>query len=263
MIQPWQVMWGIAFAIYLICKLVTWVDVGCPRSLRAMGYLFAWPGLDAKAFIYGEKEVSKPSEREWSFAISKMFIGVLLFWGVAKLMPSPILAGLVGMIGIVFILHFGYFHLMSCAWRSIEVDAEPLMNWPMFATGLGDFWKRWNTAFYNFTHKFLFRPLSRMIGMKNIIPTTMASFLFSGLIHDVVISIPAGGGYGGPTAFFALQAIGLSIEFKLRKKKKKLTGWKGRLFAMVFLVPPSILLFHKPFILNVIVPFMKAAGALP
>jgi hypothetical protein len=89
----------------------------------------------------------------------------------------------------------------------------------------------------------------------------LASFLFSGLVHDVVISLPAGGGYGGPTLFFLLQAAGLLLEPRLRRRGL-VSGWRGRLFAAAFLVPPAVLLFHGPFVRNVIVPFMRAAGAI-
>jgi hypothetical protein len=43
------------------------------------------------------------------------------------------------MIGIVMVLHFGAFHLRSCAWWDVGVDAQPLMNRPLTATSLGAF----------------------------------------------------------------------------------------------------------------------------
>lgn len=69
------------------------------------------------------------------------------------------------MAGLIFVLHFGSFHLLSCAWRAAGVDARPLMHWPVAATSLADFWgRRWNTAFRDLTHRFLFRPLTRRLG---------------------------------------------------------------------------------------------------
>jgi hypothetical protein len=38
-------------------------------------------------------------------------------------------------------------------------------------------------------------------------------------------------------------------------------GWRGWLFTMIVVVGPVYLLFHPPFVENVIVPFMKACGA--
>jgi len=37
------------------------------------------------------------------------------------------------MAGIVFLLHFGLFHVLSCAWRAAGVDVKPLMAWPLLA----------------------------------------------------------------------------------------------------------------------------------
>jgi hypothetical protein len=264
MIEPWQVMWGLAVLIFFACKWLTWHDAGAPLSWRGFGYLLAWPGLDARTFMDPGEVADRPLRREWAFAASNSCLGLIIFYGVARTIPidRSYLAGWAGMIGIVFILHFGSFHLMSCAWRAGGVVAEPLMNWPILATGLGDFWgKRWNTAFRDLTHRFLFRPLLRRGGSRRVASAILASFLFSGLVHDVVISLPAGGGYGGPTLFFLLQAAGLLMEPRLRRRGL-LSGWRGRLYAAAFLAPPAVLLFHGPFVRNVIVPFMRAAGAI-
>ena len=37
-------------------------------------------------------------------------------------------------------------------------------------------------------------------------------FLFSGIVHELVISLPAQGGWGGPTVFFLLQAAAMFVE---------------------------------------------------
>jgi hypothetical protein len=264
MIEPWQVMWGLAALIFFASKWVTWHDAGAPLSRRGFGYLLAWPGLDARTFMDSGQIADHPSWGEWAFAASMSCLGLLIFYGVARIIPidRPYPVGWAGMIGIVFILHFGIFHLLSCAWRAGGVVAEPLMNWPILSTGLGDFWgKRWNTAFRNLTHRFLFRPLLRRLGSRRMAVAILASFLFSGLVHDVVISLPAGGGYGGPTLFFLLQSAGLLMEPRLRRRGL-VSGWRGRLYAAAFLVPPAVLLFHGPFVRNVIVPFMRVAGAI-
>src|SRR5205085_6806357 len=116
----------------------------------------------------------------------------------------------VGMVGLVMALHFGTFHLLSCAWRSAGVEARPLMNNPLASQGVSEFWgRRWNTAFRDLTHTFLFRPLTAWLGPAGAL---LAGFGFSGLVHDLVISVPARGGYGGPTLFFVVQGVALLAE---------------------------------------------------
>lgn len=40
------------------------------------------------------------------------------------------------------------------------------------------------------------------------------------------------------------------------------SGWLGRAFMMLVLIAPVFFLFHRPFVIRVIVPFMQAMGAL-
>ena len=169
--------------------------------------------------------------------------------------------GWVGMIGLVMSLHFGLFHVLSCVWRGVGVDARPLMDKPLASATLSEFWgRRWNTAFRDLTHRFMFRPLNARF---NAPTAVMVGFVFSGLIHDLVISLPAGGGYGGPTVYFVLQGVTILMQrTKLAKRSGLNRGWKGWAFTWAVLILPLPLLFHPPFVLNVIVPFMKAMGGL-
>jgi len=86
------------------------------------------------------------------------------------------------------------------------------------------------------------------------------TFVFgvSGLLHELVISVPAGGGYGGPTAYFLLQATGIALQRSAAVRRR---GWnagrRGWLFTALFVLGPLPLLFHPPFLRNVIAPFVK------
>ena len=83
-------------------------------------------------------------------------------------------------------------------------------------------------------------------------------------MHEVVISFPAGGGYGGPTVFFMLQAAAIALERSALARRLGLgRGWRGWLFACAALVLPVGLLFHAPFLRNVVLPFLQALGAVP
>lgn len=156
------------------------------------------------------------------------------------------------MVGLVFVLHFGSFHLLSCLWRTLGRDAKPLMNWPVLSRSLSDFWgRRWNTAFRDLTHRYLFAPLAGRIGPWWAVAV---GFLFSGAVHDAVISVPAGGGYGWPTLYFLVQGGGLLLERRVGA---------SRLLTGAVLLAPAFGLFHPPFVVNVVVPFLDLLAGHP
>jgi hypothetical protein len=75
-------------------------------------------------------------------AALKTAFGVALLWVVAPaaLPAHPMLAGWLAMAGVVFVLHFGTFHLLSLAWRRAGVNAMPVMRHPLRSESLADFW---------------------------------------------------------------------------------------------------------------------------
>lgn len=189
-------MWMLAVGVYAGCKTVTWTNtpVRDVPAWRHAAYLFAWPGLDAASFL-GKGSRAGCGATEILLATGRMVAGAALLFGMARMVPAqyPYLVGWTGMIGIVMLLHFGVFQLLSCLWRSAGVEARPLMNRPLASTSLSEFWgKRWNTAFRDLAHRFIFRPLSGWWGPRWGL---FAGFLFSGAVHDLVISVPARGGY--------------------------------------------------------------------
>ena len=135
------------------------------------------------------------------------------------------------------------------------------MNAPLCSTSLSEFWgKRWNLGFRQLTHGLVFQPVRKHLG-----PTVaaLASFLVSGLIHDFVISLPAGGGYGLPTGYFLLQGIGVLIErSKVGAHLGIGRGFRGSLFALLCAAAPAFWLFHAIFVRNVMLPFLAWIGSL-
>ncbi len=266
-LPPWGEMWALCFGLYGVSKLLTLVDAKTGRKpgLRGRGtaYLLLWPGMDAVKFIDQERRVDRPLRAEWAFALGKTLLGIILTWGVARqcVTVSPLLAGWGGMVGAIFCLHFGTFHLLSLAWRVAGVDAPPLMRAPHRATSVNEFWGgRWNHAFHLLVMRHVFRPLARRTGA---LPALWGGFLVSGLIHDLVISVPARAGYGLPTPYFLLQALGLTAERTAIARRLGLgKGWCGWVFTMLCVAAPAGLLFHRPFVSQVMLPFLHFVRAL-
>jgi hypothetical protein len=164
------------------------------------------------------------------------------------------------MLGVVLLLHFGLFHLLALGWQAAGVNAQPIMRAPLLATSLAQFWgRRWNMAFHALAHDLVFRPLVRRWGATC---AGIGVFLISGLVHEAVISLPARGGYGLPTAYFGIQALGVLMERSTWGRRFGLgQGFRGWLFMLFCTAGPAFWLFHPIFIRNIILPMLRAIGA--
>lgn len=259
-------MWVLSFAIFAALKWMTWWTARTqvmPSFGRSIAYLAAWPGMDAEAFLDSDHQATRPTASQWLWASAKTVLGVMLLWIVARRIPVEysLLRGWIGLFGLIFLLHFGSFHLIALFWQANGIDAKPIMSNPAASTTLSEFWgKRWNLGFRQLAHEFIFRPLLRRTGAT---AAGFSVFFASGLIHDLVISLPARGGYGLPTTYFLIQGLGVIFErsaFAARiGLKRKLPA---RIFTLLVAAGPVFWLFHPPFVQRVILPFMHAIHAL-
>jgi alginate O-acetyltransferase complex protein AlgI len=135
------------------------------------------------------------------------------------------------------------------------------MNRPLRSTSVSEFWgRRWNAAFNDLAVRLVFRPVARH---STVFAATLIAFAVSGLIHELVISLPAGAGFGLPTAYFLFQGLGVLVERSPAGKRLRLGGGiPGWGFTMLIVAGPAFWLFHPPFVRQVIVPFMKAIGSI-
>ena len=260
--QPsWLFMWALAFGLGFALKWLAWRDAichgACPSPNRALAWFALWPGVDGCAFFAANERVKLPEQREWLWAVALTALGTLLIWVVAPplLVGHATTAAWVGMLGIVLFLHFGMIRLLSIIFRRFGVNAEPIMNAPFHATSLTEFWgARWNTAFSIPARRLVLLPLARRIGLP---VAGFLVFLLSGLLHEVVISLPARAGFGLPTLYFVLQGAGVAIERSRVGQSWGLgEGFKGWLFVILLTIVPLYWLFHPAFALRVIVPFL-------
>jgi hypothetical protein len=129
------------------------------------------------------------------------------------------------------------------------------MDWPILAISISEFWgRRWNRPVNDGTYQIVFRPLARTFGVRT---SSILAFLFSGVIHELLVSIPARAGWGRPTLYFAIQGVALHVERSRWGRRIGLgRGWTGWLYAAAFVALPLGLLFPRPFLIEVIVPFL-------
>jgi hypothetical protein len=259
-LPTWAFMWVMAFSLFAGCKWLTWWTAAQASLGRSLAYLLMWPGMDADSFLDEARRPPPPSLKAWSFALSKTALGILLVWEVAHRFRAPLLQGWIGMLGLIFLLHFGTFHLIALTWQALGIYAEPIMKFPLGSRSLSEFWgKRWNMGFRQLTFDLVFKPMRRPFG---VAAATLCSFLVSGIIHELVISVPAQAGYGLPTAYFGLQGAGVLLERSPFGKRILVDhGLRGWLFAVLVAAGPAYWLFHPWFVLRVMVPFLRAIGA--
>jgi alginate O-acetyltransferase complex protein AlgI len=235
-IAAWARMWLLAGTIFAACKWLTWRRaVGAMDAvpvLRSLGYVLAWPGMNAEEFLDRVARPPAPRLAAWVQAAANTSFGAVLIWGVARIVVplSPWAGGWVGLVGLAFLLHFGVFRFLALVWQRCGVSAEPIMRCPIAANSLSDFWgRRWNLAFRRLAHEYIFLPLTRCFGPRLAM---VIAFAASGLLHEAVISLPAGGGYGLPMCYFLLQAGGLAAERSTVGRRVGLgRGVGGRLIA--------------------------------
>jgi alginate O-acetyltransferase complex protein AlgI len=136
------------------------------------------------------------------------------------------------------------------------------MAWPIGSTRVAEFWgERWNRAFRDLTHQILFRPLAARLGPGAALAIGFAA---SGIVHELVISWPAGGAWGLPSLCFALQALAICLERGPRRARlRRAPRWLGRGWTALWVAAPAFRLFHPRFVIAVFLPFLDAIGAAP
>jgi len=249
---------AISLSVFVIVKFLAerqFLKTSATRPswpVRIAWYLL-WAGLDSKAF-FGRRQATDVAIGEWLFAGLKMSFGIGLLFGVAPrcLKWHDLTAGWIAMIGLIFALHFGLFHLAALAWKRSGRNVEPIMQAPILSTSLNEFWgRRWNVAFRDFAHEFVFRPLVRR---RNGQLAESGCFVFSGLIHELAISLAAGAGFGLPFTYFLAQGFGVWLERRLPfLKRHRISGW---CFTAVFTIPGAYWLFHPMFVRRLILPLI-------
>lgn len=227
---------GVAI-VFLVFKALTMRRLAFGRAL---GYWTLWPGMDSRPFAETEPGSG----------------GGLLAWGLLKMAAgAALLCVRVGVpaldvvrvfAGIGLLVHFGICDVLAGFWRLRGVPVGRLFINPLASKTLGEFWgRRWNLAFHAVARDFVFRPAARRWGPA---VGVLLTFLFSGVLHEVLLSVPVGGGYGLPFAYFLLHGLLVMAERR----------WNlgGRAWTLFWVLAPAPLLFHPWFIRALIRPLI-------
>jgi len=240
---------GLFFAMKAVVCVESHAREGTRLSpLRWAAFATLWPGMRPSLVAHLQPGRSGAAAlRNTGLAYvalgTALFLLALLAW---RLTASAVLATVLLLPALSFLLHFGVFGLLAGLWRGAGADVGPLFRAPWRAKSLGEFWsRRWNLAFSEMTSLAVYRPIAARRGRRAALA---AAFLFSGLAHEVAISLPVRAGYGRPLLYFAIHGALTQVE---RER-----GPFGRAVTLLAVVLPLPLLFHTPFLRTVIWPLL-------
>ena len=123
---------------------------------------------------------------------------------------------------------------------------EPFRN-PLGSRSLTEFWgRRWNAGYSEMIAVTVHRPVRQHAGATAAL---LASFLASGVLHEIAISLPVRAGFGLPTLYFLLHGVLVGVE-------RKFPQVASRTWTMVWLIAPLPILFHPPFLRGIVWPIV-------
>ncbi|RED64753.1 wax synthase family protein [Cohnella lupini] len=226
-----------------------------------------WFGMRPYVFMRKKDKPYADASRYFLDGFKRLLFGialVLLSWGIWKFGIhfrwnrglAAITATAPLLIGLSFIVHFGVFNLVTGYWRQLGYECQRLFRNPIRSTSLNEFWgRRWNLAFLEMTALGVYRPLSQIISHKSAL---FLAFLFSGILHELAISLPVRQGFGLPMLYFILHGIAMSAERAMERKGRPISAipWVGRVWTMSWLLVPMPILFHAPFLKMIVWPIV-------
>lgn len=227
-------------ATFVVMKVAV-VAVTRTRLTPMQWLAFAgWFGMRPSLFTHRVERRSTPFTRGL-FAIAA---GVALLL-LARSLASPVLVFLLALPALSLILHFGIIDIVTALYRRNGWPVnEPFRN-PLASRSLSEFWsRRWNVGFSEMIAVMVYHPVRRRAGDTAAL---FASFLASGLLHEIAISVPVRAGYGLPTLYFLLHGTLVAIE-------RKFPRVASRAWTVFWLVAPLPILFHPWFVRGVVWP---------
>jgi alginate O-acetyltransferase complex protein AlgI len=231
-------------------------------SLGSLVAYLLWVGMRTEPFQKGAPDGSTPRRSLWLTGLVNLTAGAVLFWGVPLLLPDA--TPFEVRIGIA-VTGFGLMFLFAgpdwwaALYRRLGFPVEKLWDNPPAAVSLADFWgNRWNRIFSGFARDLFFLPLARVAGARL---ASLSVFLFAGLLHEWAWSAAVREGYGLPTLYFVIQALGIQAE-STTVGRRVIRGRPlvGRLWTWLVVLGPVPLLFHATFLHGYVAPYLTGLG---
>lgn len=136
--QGWTGKWLLAAALFLIGKGLVLRRAPAGTVADRAAFTLLWPGMDYAAFTRAPQQVLNLAPR----GLVNLLGGMLLVWGLARLVPNAFAATWTCMAGFIWALHGGVFTLLAAFWRRQGRDVTPLLRAPLLAGSVTEFWGR-------------------------------------------------------------------------------------------------------------------------
>jgi alginate O-acetyltransferase complex protein AlgI len=233
-----------------------------PLSLvRWMIFCLLWFGMRPEIFRRLFRAPRPGAASMFASGLLRMAIGsgflAAAVWtapGLPSFQPRTLASLPLLMVGLSFLVHFGLFDVLAGFWRALGSDCPKLFRAPFLSRSLTEFWsRRWNIAFSEMAAIAVFRPANRTLG-----PTAAktVAFLFSGLLHELAISVPVQAGYGLPFCYFLLHALAMHLEIMPLVRHALQSRVVAHVWTAAWILLPLPLLFHWPFCAGVLLPLL-------
>jgi alginate O-acetyltransferase complex protein AlgI len=234
-----------------------------PQPLRIdrwLTFIILWPGMRPELFISRQYQALTGVRPLLIRGTAMTLVGIAVLaaaHGTWMEVHSLLLSTTLALVGISLLLHFGFLVLLTGVLRAVGADVTPLFVAPLMSSSLREFWgKRWNIAFTEMTSRIVFRPMAGRIGASAALAL---AFLFSGLLHELAISVPVGAGYGLPLLYFVVHGTVMIIERRREQRGLRFGKLAGHIWVISWLVLPLPLLFHPWFLSATVWPLFGAS----
>jgi alginate O-acetyltransferase complex protein AlgI len=217
--------------------------------LRLLAYCI-WYGMQPQQFLKGQVTAAGAPVPSVKGILLNALAGSVLLWVVPRVLPAATPLNVrfwIALVGLCFLTLFARLDIVALIFRAIGFPVEKVMDCPIAATTLGEFWGlRWNRIVSGMLREVMFLPVARWAGARVAL---FAVFLYSGLYHEG-LSVMAGSGYGGPFLYFMIQYLGVAIESsRFARRLLSAQAWLGRVWTLAVVVAP-LGLFLRPGLVN-------------
>jgi len=238
-----------------------------PGVICWLSFCLGWLGMRIEVF----RDLGRCCRCDWLDYVRKgsvrLITGILFCCGAYVLsrlpadvlppVPQKILVSFILSAGFSLIIHFGLINLAAGFWRRTGADCRSLFRAPLESCSLREFWgRRWNLGFSEMTSLGVYRPLRSCLGSQGAM---FVSFLFSGLLHELAISVPVMACFGLPLCYFALHGCGMLVETYLERRGFRFEDHRvfSRVWTAGWLILPLPVLFPEPFLREILWPLIE------